>query len=532
MTGLVLAPEQTRRAAELALTRPHPFPETVSLVAELAARAGSEPDSVAVVEGDRRITWSSLRNRAARLREVLAAEDVTEGDVVAVRGPRRADTIALFLALESLGAIYLPLDTQWPEARVATVVERASAVRIVDHQDAPAAGLVPLVALPPWDEAPADVDALDVRKPAPDEPRYIIFTSGTTGMPKGAVVEQRGMLNHLHAKMLDLDMGKSDVMAFTAPPVFDISVWQMLIGVLSGAATVVVDDLATSFPRRLLRALADHGITVVELVPTVVAWISEELGRARSVARLPALRWCISTGEELHPSVAEAAMDMLPHVRLLNAYGPTECSDDVTHHEVVRADLDGTRLPIGAPIANAVLYVLVEDGGVWRAAEPGEPGELFVGGICVGRGYVADAAVTARAFAGDVIDPASTTGRLYRTGDLAVAREGVLHYLGRGDRQVKVGGVRMELDEIEAVLKRHPRIAHCAVIVSGSGEEAKLVAHYVSTDGSAADEAELAKFLGGLLPRAMVPGDWVHTERIPMTPNGKVDHKALARLSA
>jgi amino acid adenylation domain-containing protein len=531
MTGdLTISPAEAELARQRALSRPHSFQPVASVVSCLAEHAAESPDGLAVVAGQHRITWLDLRNRVAQLRRAFAAAGAGAGDVVAALGPRSADTIAIFLALESIGAVYLPIDPNWPADRVTTVLRRSGAVLVVNYQPSPGNVAGSELRLPDWQTGPSD--PLPHWAPDPDEPRYIIFTSGTTGTPKGAVVEQRGMLNHLYAKVLELGLSNKDVVAFTAPLAFDISIWQMLIGVLTGAPTVVFDEVQVSFPRRLLGALRDHEVTVVELVPTVVGWLTDELRRARVDARLPALRWCISTGEELHPPVAEGVLDTLPHVRLLNAYGPTECSDDVTHHVITRSDLTASRLPVGAPIANAVLYLLTRDGDGWRSAGPGEPGELFVGGICVGRGYVADPEVTAAAFHHDVLDPDSVTGRLYRTGDLAVFRDGIVHYLGRGDRQVKVAGVRMELDEIEAVVKRHPDVAHCAVTVQSESDTAHLVAHYVTTTGEPMSVVDLEAFAGRLVPPAMVPQRWVHVERLPMTNNGKVDHKALAQREA
>ncbi|GAB3845628.1 hypothetical protein GCM10029963_24190 [Micromonospora andamanensis] len=224
--------------------------------------------------------------------------------------------------------------------------------------------------------------------------------------------------------------------------------------------------------------------------------------------------------------MAERLLSTLPHVRVLNAYGPTECSDDVTHHEVTTADLKLPRLPVGAPIANADLYLLVREAtGQWRAAEPQEAGELFVGGPAVGLGYANDEENTAAAFYRDPFDPSSPTGRLYRTGDAASFDGTVVRYLGRLDRQVKVAGVRMELDEIEAVLRRHDAIAACAVTLIDSGGRAGLAAHYVAA--RPVDAEELRSYLAAALPEAMVPRHLVERAALPLTPNGKTDHRAL-----
>jgi amino acid adenylation domain-containing protein len=531
MTGalppLAISPAQAELAIDRALRRPHEFEHVPSVVERVCAHARSTPDKLAVVDGDTRYDYRGLVARIARIRTQLVDAGGVPGAVVAVVGPRGADTIATFLALESLGAVYLPLDPRWPEERVATVLRTSGATLLVSHPVEYAAhvkaALRQGVRYRTLAEGPATADELPPSAVDPAQTSYVIFTSGTTGTPKGAAVEHRGMLNHLRAKALDLDLSATDVIAFTAPVVFDISVWQMLIGPLLGAATVVFDEVEMSFPPRLLARLRAEAVTVVELVPTALDWLSSEIRRRGGDL---ALRWCLSTGEELTPAVARRAMAALGRTRLVNAYGPTECSDDITHHLLIPTDGDGVRLPVGGPIANAVLYLLVATGDAWRAAEPGERGELFVGGICVGRGYVGDERATAAAFHTDVFDPASPTGRLYRTGDLALFRAGVVHYLGRGDRQVKVNGVRLELEEVEMALARHPAVAHCAAVAVESAGRAHLVACYVPAGES--DEEAMATFLAESLPAAMIPSRWLRLAELPLTRNGKVDHQALA----
>jgi amino acid adenylation domain-containing protein len=506
---------------------------SATVLAHVRRHAGTAPSRVAVLDTGRTVSYRQLVNAVATVRRLLLDNGCHAGEVVAATGPRGAHTVVVFLALESIGAGYLPVDPEWPAARLRGVLLRSRAGRLVTYGNAPATAAaevgLPVLALGPdpgWDGEMSGADRARCDDAA--EPRYVIYTSGTTGTPKGAVVEHRGMLNHLWAKVHDLSLTNEDTVAFSAPLVFDIAIWQMLAPLLVGGAVAVVPDADMGFPRRLLATLRRGGVTVVELVPTVVGWLADEVRRGRDPGALPALRWLISTGEELPPAVAGRVLDTLPHVLLLNAYGPTECSDDVTHHVVRRADIGGTRVPVGAPIEGVTLYVLVADGTAWRAARPGDSGELFVGGVAVGAGYLDDPTATAAAFFGDVLDPASATGRLYRTGDAAVVRDGLVYCLGRLDRQVKVSGVRIELDEVEAALHRHPAVARCAVLVDRHGAEPELVAHYVA-NGPPPSAAALREFLLELVPPAMAPERWVAVEALPLTPNGKTDYQALAR---
>ncbi|MCP9211171.1 amino acid adenylation domain-containing protein [Streptomyces sp. NEAU-Y11] len=546
---LAIPPRQAAEAARLALTRPHPLNLAETVVGHLARRAAHTPDALAVVHKESRLTCADLLTHVYALRKELTERGCKPGDVIACSGLRSATTLALFLALESLGAVYLPVDPTWPQSRTATVLQRSGAALLAAYlpSNASAESLRAAALL-------ADVPILSVELSAPSaegrlhhearaftwpekcadasEARYVFYTSGTTGVPKGALNEHQGMVNHLWAKVLDHGLTPSDVIAFSAPLVFDISIWQMLVPALAGSVMVVVDDADVHFPRRLVTELAVRQVTVLEAVPTLLRMLTEEVARGR--VDLSALRWVISTGEELLPSTAADLIDALPGVEVSNAWGFTETSDDLTHHVVRGADLSGRRLPVGSPVVNACLYVLVEaEDGAWRAAAPGEIGEIFVGGVAVCRGYLQDPAATKGAFHRDVIDPSSPTGRLHRSGDAGVIRDGLLYYLGRLDRQVKVKGVRMELGEIEAVLACHHSVAQCAVVVVDEGTERELVACYVSSGAStegAVLATELQDHVRLILPEAMVPLRWVSFLSLPLNGNGKVDHKKLQRM--
>lgn len=542
MNPLPLRPGAAARAVELALRNPAGFDTATGVLQHVARYARTHPDAPAVTDGDRVLGYAELAGRARRLAGALTAAGVHAGDLVAAAGPRSADTVVTFLALERLGAVYLPVDPQWPQRRTATVLTVSGARHLIDYTDgtadtaaaraaaADAGATVHAFGELNGDGAAGEEPARAADRDHAREPRYCIFTSGTTGRPKGALVEHQGMANHLWAKVQDLGLTAGDRVAFTAPLVFDISIWQMLTPLVAGATVVVARDADLAFPRRLTGLLDRAAVTVVELVPTMVGWVADDAER-RGAASLSRLRWLISTGEELHPGLARRVLTVAPHVRLLNAYGPTECSDDVTHHEVRAADLDLPRLPVGAAVPGAVLYLLTEDddGTGWRAAEPGETGQLFVGGVAVGLGYLNDPDTTAGAFFADPFDPHSPTGRLYRTGDAARVADGRVHYLGRIDRQVKVAGVRMELDEIEVVLRRHAAVDACAVtVVTTDGRPA--LAAFVTLRAADTDDSQLLKYLAEELPDAMVPRHLLVLDALPLTGNGKTDHRALAGL--
>ncbi|MDH6145169.1 D-alanine--poly(phosphoribitol) ligase subunit 1 [Kitasatospora sp. GP30] len=504
--------------------------------ARVRAWAEQEPDRVAVVSDDGTATYRQLGHRVQQVRAALLAESCVPGSRIAVAGTRGIDTIAMFLAIESLGATYLPLAPDWPPAWTVSVLRRAEShcVLVSGTTDVPSVTAahaasetaVPLVVLPsPTAGVAPDERHTPARVATSDEPRYVIHTSGSTGLPKGVVVNQLGLMNHLWFLVRRLRLTAADKVAFTAPPTYVISVWQMLAPLLVGGSVVIVADADLRFARRLASTVERTGVTVMELVPTVIGWAVHEAGRLGTARAFANLRCLISTGERLDPGIAGDALRLLPHVEFFNAYGATECSDDVALHQVTADDLAAPPLPVGKPASGVVLYLLVHEDGTWRAAEPGEAGELWVGGDAVSAGYLHDPQRTAESFFVDEFDPTSRTGRLYRTGDLARFDNGIAYCLGRADRQVKIGGVRIELDEVEGALSRLPGVLECAVLAEVRDGVAQLVAYLVADREVPRDTALDA--LRTTLPAALVPQRWVQLEALPTNGSGKIDYRAL-----
>lgn len=467
---------------------------SIGIAARVAEVADRHPDRVAVVAGARAVGYRSLCHRVDQFRAELFARGCDIGDRVAVVGPRCVDTIAVFLAIESIGAVYLPSD----ETRIAGAPKTVVTLGELDD-DAPVAAIGP-------------------RTAPPDEPRYVIHTSGSTGVPKGTVVVHSGLTNHLWSMVERLSLRDTDVVAFSASPGYVVSIWQLVAALLVGGRIAVIDEADTVFGKRLVSAVAAAGVTVLELVPSVIEWLLAEL--RRRPRELPALRCLISTGEKLRPELAGDVLAALPSPALLNAYGAAECSDDVTLHAVTAQDVAAGRIPAGTPLPNVALHVLVP--GDLRPALPGETGELWVGGAGVAAGYLDQPDATRAAF---FADPGSPSGRIYRTGDLAVIENGLLYCVGRADRQVKIAGVRIELDGVEAVVNGIDGVSGCAVVVDGDA----LVAHVVAP---AMSDVELLAAARAVLPPAMVPSRWVRLADLPLNTSGKVDYRGLAPLGS
>jgi amino acid adenylation domain-containing protein len=504
------------------------------LFEEQVARA---PDRIAVTCSGASLTYQQLNARANRLANLLLQKGVGPDVVVAVLDQRGIDLMVGFLAILKAGGAYLPLDPRHPPQRHFQILSQSQAALILTQSPfLPAlsqatetldSGARPgILLLADLAQHPAEADDLPLRC-TPDDLAYVIYTSGSTGLPKGAMVEHKGMLNHLFAKITDLELTGHDLVAQNASQTFDISVWQFLAALLVGGQVAILPDEVAYDPQALLQQVASQRISILETVPSVLRLLLDDVvvpGAAH--LDLSALRWLIPTGEALPPNLARQWLTCFPDIPLLNAYGPTECSDDVTHYPIFKPPApDVVHMPIGRPIANMRMYVLDEH---LQPVPIGVSGELCVAGIGVGRGYLNDPEHTAEVFLNDPFS-SNPTARLYRTGDLVrYLPDGNIEFLGRLDYQVKIRGFRIELGEIEAVLADHPNVREVILTVNqATDSDEQLVAYVVPETGQEPSAAELRAFLRDKLPDYMIPALWVILEAFPLTPNGKVDRKAL-----
>ncbi len=499
-------------------------------------QAERSADAVALREvGGGSLSYRELDRRADRLARALQARGVGPEGLVAIRAERGADFVAAVLGVLKAGGAFLPLDPAQPPARLRQVLSRSGAGWLLTS--APAVG----EGEPATSEPLESAEALDLapllgggkggkggeggragaeRWVGPDQFAYVIYTSGSTGTPKGVMISHLGLFNHLLAMIRALDLTAGDRIAQTAAQSFDISVWQMLVAfVVGGQVLVFGDDLMRS-PELLAVSLTDEQATLLEIVPSLLAALLDvDPGMA------PGLRWLLATGEALPPDLAARWLAARPGVALLNAYGPAECSDDVSLERIERVPGSLASVPIGRPLDNLGLYVVDRE---LRLAAMGAVGELCVGGAGVGRGYLGEPAKTAAVFVPDPFS-GSAAARLYRTGDLARQLVGgVIEYLGRADQQVKIRGFRIELGEIEAVLAAHPGVREAVVAapIAATGER-RLVAYAVPREGASPALAELSRHLAAALPAYMVPASFVLLSALPLNRNGKVDREAL-----
>src|SRR6059036_3403949 len=362
-------------------------------------RVRAHPDAIAAVHGDRQWTYRQLNGRANQLARALLARGLGSEGIVAVVTERNLDWMAAVLAIFKAGGAYLPIEPHFPSDRIARTLSRAGcrlvltergSAATLDHALDSLSGVQTLFIDAAYEEDHADGD-LGVAV-APDQLAYIYFTSGSTGEPKGAMCEHAGMLNHLFAKIDDLRIGEGDVVAQTAPQCFDISLWQLVSALLVGGRTLLVEQDAILDARRFVDKLVAGRVAVAQVVPSYLEVLLSYL--AQHPRELPDLRCVSVTGEALKKELTQRWFAAQPGIKLVNAYGLTETSDD-TNHEIMESVPRRERVPLGRPINNVHVYVVDEH---MSPAPLGAPGELVFAGVCVGRGYINDPERTRRAF--------------------------------------------------------------------------------------------------------------------------------------
>lgn len=434
----------------------------------IAEHATTRPDAVAVSSPTGNLTYRELNARADAVAAWLSAQAFGEEDLIGVLGDRNPDFLIAILGICKAGTAYLPLDPRWPRSRSNDVLRQADCSLVLttsapgeawDHAEDATIKLASVSDISQGTRTRSGSADCDPKRLA-----YVIFTSGSTGRPKGAMIEHLGMLNHLFAKVNDLELTASDCVVQNASQAFDISVWQFIAPlVASGRVHIVGNDVAHD-PVLLLREVDSTAATVLEVVPSMLQMMLEHLDSSAERPPLSGLRWLLATGETLPPDLCRRWLALYPRIPVLNAYGPTECSGDVTHHPIYTALDSGAQLvPIGRPVANMRTYIMKQERGKHSLCAPGSKGELFVAGPGVGRGYLNDPEATRKAFFRDPFRP-EHEARIYRTGDLVGMRaDGVLELFGRTDRQLKIRGHRIQPEEIEAVLREHPSVEDAAV---------------------------------------------------------------------
>ncbi|MFF1950963.1 non-ribosomal peptide synthase/polyketide synthase, partial [Kitasatospora herbaricolor] len=518
----VLSAEEIRALLPADTDRSQELPES-GLTALFERQVRADPAAVALTAGEVTLTYGELNARANRLAHALIARGVGPEELVALALPRSAELVVAVLAVLKAGAAYVPVDPQYPAARIAYLLQDTRPSLLVTTGrtgELPGADQLDRLLLDT-----ADLDGQPDTDPevavGPGRAAYVIHTSGSTGNPKGVVVPHRNVVRLFDTTRELFGFSADDVWTLFHSYAFDFSVWELWGPLLHGGRLVVVDHETSRSPGRFLELLARERVTVLNQTPSAFYQLMQEDAEH---PRELALRTVVFGGEALEHARLANWYQRHPEdaPRLVNMYGITETTVHVTYAAL---DSSGTAAgQVGAALPDLRAYVL--DGGL-RPVAPGVPGELYVAGAGLARGYLNRPGLTAGRFVADPFGPPGS--RMYRSGDVVRrAVDGGLRYVGRADQQVKVRGFRIELGEIEATLAEHPGVAQVAVLArQDRADDTRLVAYLVPAAGTAPHPADLRGHLRERLPEYMVPSAFVVLDALPLTANGKLDHRAL-----
>jgi amino acid adenylation domain-containing protein len=515
----MLEPAERRHLLVDWAVAPAAYPDPATVHGVFEAQAARTPDAIALVDDTTRWSYAELDARASALARRLRALGVRRDVIVGIHAERSPAMVAAMLGVLKAGGAYLPLDPAQPAGRLALMAEDAACrVVVADRKAAPVdfGGVTHQLWLdeiiPGAPERGADVD--------PDALAYVMYTSGSTGWPKGVATPHRAILRLVFGQSY-ARFAPDEVFLHLAATAFDAATFEVWGALLHGGRCVVLPG-GVPTPAAVRHAVRTHGVTTVLLTTAFFNAIVDDAPDA-----LTGLRRVIVGGEAMSVAHVARAAALMPDTRFVNGYGPTEATTFAVCHELtLPLAPDATLVPIGRPIAGTEIYVLDPYG----APVPiGVPGELYIGGAGLARGYINRPESTAEHFVPHPFDP-RPGARLYRSGDLARWRpDGTLDYLGRLDAQVKIRGVRVEPAEVEAVLGTHPSVREVAVIaVAGDRpNDVRLVAYVVPGRGEAPTTSDLRDFVRRLLPSAFVPAAFVLLDALPLGPTGKLDRRAL-----
>ncbi|MFU3431985.1 non-ribosomal peptide synthase/polyketide synthase [Pseudomonas aeruginosa] len=474
------------------------------------------PTAPALAFGEERLDYAELNRRANRLAHALIERGVGADRLVGVAMERSIEMVVALMAILKAGGAYVPVDPEYPEERQAYMLED-SGVQLLLSQSHLKLSLAQGVQRIDLDQADAWLENHAENNPGielnGENLAYVIYTSGSTGKPKGAGNRHSALSNRLCWMQQAYGLGVGDTVLQKTPFSFDVSVWEFFWPLMSGARLVVATPGDHRDPAKLVALINREGVDTLHFVPSMLqAFLQDE-----DVASCTSLKRIVCSGEALPADAQQQVFAKLPQAGLYNLYGPTEAAIDVTHWTCMEEGKDA--VPIGRPIANLACYIL--DGNL-EPVPVGVLGELYLAGRGLARGYHQRPGLTAERF---VASPFVAGERMYRTGDLARYRaDGVIEYAGRIDHQVKLRGLRIELGEIEARLLEHPWVREAAVLAV----DGRQLVGYVVLESESGDWREaLAAHLATSLPEYMVPAQWLALERMPLSPNGKLDRKAL-----
>jgi len=500
---------------------------TPVLHAMVEEQAKASPDAVALVCGQRLLTYAELEGWASGVAASLTAGGVVAGTPVGLMAEPSLELVVGMLAILKAGGHYVALGPNIPHRRLASMCSGVGLTMVVgtaraltDWERVQGVGLIDLAAAPTCAGAP-ETDMTHAL--APDTPAYILHTSGSTGVPKGVVVEHRNVTALLRAFEAVAPSRSPLVGTNLCPFTFDVSVWEIFSVLCFGGTLHVLTPPITGDPDALVEYVLGNGVTSTYLPPGLVEGVARRLRRANRPVTLDRILVGV---EPIIQSVLQELRDLSDSVRIVNGYGPTETTVCATFFPFTSASNPLRRTPIGFPALGYKVHVVDDD---LLPVTPGSVGEILVGGAGVARGYVNDPVATASKFLVDPFSDPPGAGRVYRTGDLGrVLPDGALEYVGRADSQVKVRGFRVELGDVEQALSRCRGARRVVVLAPDSPAGRRLIA-FVEGDPAVPGD-EIRRQLAGELPEYMIPSRVVSLERFPQNDNGKIDRESLLEI--
>jgi amino acid adenylation domain-containing protein len=481
------------------------------------------PDAVALVFEDERLTYRELNARANQLAHYLQKLGVESEKLVGICVERSIEMIVGLLGILKAGGAYVPLASDYPQERLAFMIGDSQVTvlltqeKLVKHLPQHQAQVICLDTN--WEKISSGSQENSVTEMNPENLAYVIYTSGSTGRPKGAMNSHRGLVNRLLWMQDVYQLTASDRVLQKTPFSFDVSVWEIFWPLITGVRLVMTQTGGHQDSAYLVNLIIQQQITTLHFVPSMLQVFLEE----KELEKCASLRQVICSGEILFFDLQERFFARLGNCELHNLYGPTEAAIDVTFYQCQRGSRQKI-VPIGCPITNTQIYILDSN---LQPVPLGMKGELHIGGVQLARGYLNCPDLTAEKFIPNPFNN-EPNAKLYKTGDLVrYLSDGNIEFLGRLDNQVKIRGFRIELGEIEAVLGQHPALRECVVIAQGDDVESKRLVAYVVKSQETINISELRHFLKQKLPDYMIPLAFVVLEAIPLTPNGKIDRKAL-----
>ncbi len=499
-------------------TAPQTEPDWL-LPARLAAQAARTPQHIAMTYAAQTLTYAALDRAANALALRLREQGVGPEVRVGVLGERSLALMVALVAIAKAGGVYVPLDPDYPRERLAFMLQDSAIALLLGQQsllDSLAANTgVATLALDDVATGPGSDSAPSLAL-HPDNLAYVIYTSGSTGQPKAVGVSHGALAERLNWMQQQYAINEQDVLLQKASLSFDVSLWECFLPLIAGSRLALAGDGDHRDPRRLVALVREHGVTVLHFVPPLLQLFIEEA----QVEQCISLRQLFSGGEALPADLCRRVHERLPGVALHNRYGPTESAINITHWPC-SADA-GARVPIGRPLSNAVVQIRDDH---WQVAAAGARGELLLGGNALARGYLGQPGLTAARFL-----PADGGARLYRSGDLARWRhDGALDYLGRLDEQVKLRGVRIEIEEIRDALLQQSGVQQAAVVLAQGAGGGQLLAYLVveGEEAPAVLATRIRQALQQRLPEAMIPAHILRLAALPLGPTGKLDRRAL-----